>query len=200
MNEGEQHTISNQHPDEADEYTYWPSVAVAAIIVGVITFIATLIGGYWQISSEPSGSLIQPAQIFMSVVPCLVGAIAGLIAIWHYTKEQTPHLTLGKGAIIGLLTGVLLAVVTLLLNNVWDFIDPNYTANLRDSMIANMEAMQMPEEAKQSAIDSIYNQFQNQDTFVGQMKNLGIGVLMYGILNLLTGLIGVKVFGEEKEL
>lgn len=173
---------------------FWPSIALVGTIFGVIIFALGLVFGYMQIQSEPSGAVFSP-MMFSGVVICLVVAFAGLMAIWHYTKEVTPFVKLGQGALIGFLTGAVLVIISTVLNELWHFIDPEYTQKIIDSTIASMEAMDIPEESKNSMIDATVESMRSQQSIFSQIL---YGVPMYGILNLITGLIGVKIFGQKE--
>jgi len=177
---------------------YWSSVGIAAVIFGFAVFVISLISGYMQINSEPTGSFITGAM-FGYLITCLVGAFAGMLAVWHYTREQEPFLKLGRGALIGLLAGGVLVVISGILNYIWRFIDPSYTDRIMQAMIDNVDAMQnIPDDVKQQQIDAIAQQFQNADSFTGTLKQMPYGLPLYGILNLLTGMIGVKLFGRDE--
>lgn len=187
-----------QH-NESEIPSYWPSVGVAGLLFGVIFFIISTMGGYMTIGSEPTGSFLS-SHTLMICLACLLGAFAGMTAIWHYNRETGMKLTLGKGALIGFYTGALIGLVATLLGQIWYMIDPAFTEELMNATIANFEAMdQMPEEQRQAMIDSTYSQFQN-------MHSLGTiiqGLLMYsigmGILNSLSGLLGVMFFARKKD-
>lgn len=173
--------------------SYWASVGIAAFIFSLITFVIQLISGYMQINAEPSGSMFPPGAIF-GTIACLVGAFGGMVAVWHYAREYDITMKLGKGAIIGLATGCAMVLIGLVLNELWGFIDPDMAQKTIDSMVANYEAMDLPEETKQQMIDSVASQ---ADPSVG--RQLLFGIPLFGILNLLTGLIGVAIFAREKD-
>lgn len=175
---------------------YLPSIGIVGVIFSLVSFVIGLFFGYQQINAEPSGSIMSP-MMFSGIVICLVSALAGLIAVWHFTREVTPFLTLGQGALIGFLTGAVIVLVSVVLNELWIlFFDPEYTTKIMDATIANIEAMEMPEESKQQMIDAM------ADSMVGGQsiwRQIFWGVPVTGLLNLITGLIGVKIFGEKKE-
>lgn len=173
---------------------FWPSIALVGTIFGVITFALGLVFGYMQIQSEPSGGVFSP-MMFSGVVICLVVAFAGLLAIWHYSKEVTPFVKLGQGALIGFLTGAVLVIISTVLNEAWHLIDPQYTQKIIDSTIASMEAMDIPAETKNSMIDATVESMRSEQSIFSQIL---YGIPMYGILNLITGLIGVKIFGQKE--
>ncbi len=189
MNEDE-----NMHEQDISFNSYLPSIGIVGVIFSLITFVIGLFFGYQQINAEPTGSFFSPIMLSGAVI-CLVSCVAGAIAVWHFTREVTPFMTLGQGALIGFLTGAVIVIVSVLLNELWiSVFDPEYTEKIMDATIANVEAMEIPEDAKQNAIDSAAGQF-NQSTW----RQLFWGIPITGLLNMITGLLGVKIFGEKKE-
>lgn len=175
---------------------YLPSIGIVGLIFSLVSFVIGLFFGYQQINAEPTGSMMSP-MMFSGIVVCLVSALAGLLAVWHFTREVTPFMTLGQGALIGFLTGAVIVLFSVVLNEIWILVfDPEYTTKIMDAAIANIEAMEMPEESKQQMIDAM------ADSMAGGQsvwQQIFWGVPITGLINLVTGLIGVKVFGEKKE-
>ncbi|WP_234569531.1 DUF4199 domain-containing protein [Rhodohalobacter sp. 614A] len=175
---------------------YLPSVGIVGAIFSLVSFVIGLFFGYQQINAEPTGSFFSPMMLSGTVV-CLVSAFAGMIAVWHFTKEVTPYLTLGQGALIGFLTGAVIVIVSVFLNELWIMVfDPEYTTKIMDATIANIEAMEMPEESKQQMIDAMADSMGTSQSF---WRQIFWGVPVTGLMNLITALIGVKIFGEKKE-
>ncbi|MGK7370159.1 MAG: DUF4199 family protein [Candidatus Halalkalibacterium sp. M3_1C_030] len=186
MEQTSQH--SNTNP------SYWPSVGIAAVIFSLITTVLQLISGYMQINAEPTGSLFSPTMLF-GVVVCLVGAFGGMVAVWHYANEYQITMKLGKGALIGFLTGAVMVLIGIVLNKFWLLVDPDMQQKMMESTIANFEAMDMPEETKQQMIDQAASQA--NPSIVMQLL---YGIPIFGILNLLTGMLGVSLFARDKEV
>ena len=173
--------------------SYWASVGIAALVFSLLTTVLQLISGYMQINAEPTGSMFSPTMLF-GVFVCLVGAFGGMVAVWHYANEYQVKMKLGKGALIGFLTGTVMVLIGIVLNKIWLFIDPDMTQKMLDSMVANFEAMDVPEETRQQMIDSAASQ---ANPSIGMQ--LLYGIPMFGILNLLTGMLGVSLFARKKE-
>lgn len=175
---------------------YLPSIGIVGVIFSLISFVVGLFFGYQQINAEPSGSLLSP-MMFSQLGICLVASLAGLVAVWHFTREVTPYLKLGQGALIGFLTGAVIVLVGVALNELWiQLFDPDYTQKIMDAMIANFEAMEMPEDAKQEMIDAAAESMSTSQSF---FRQIFWGIPITGLLNLITALIGVKIFGEKQE-
>ncbi|TVQ65728.1 MAG: DUF4199 family protein [Balneolaceae bacterium] len=185
-----------EHQSVTDFKQFFPSAALVGAIFGVISFVIGLYFGYQQINSEPTGSLFSP-MLFSGVVICLLTSFAGLVAVWHFTKEVTSELSMGQGAALGFLAGAVVAVVSVLLNEVWvTLVDPEYTEKMIESSIAAIEIMDLPESAKDDMIDAMSESIEQGATFGRQ---LFIGIPVNGLLNLITALIGVKIFADKKE-
>lgn len=180
--------------NEQVQPSYWNSVILASLITAIIVTVFSLIGGYMTIGSEPSGSFFNSAQL-MSTIGCFAGAVGGVFANWHYVKENKVTYKIGKGALIGIFVALGATVLTILLSQIWNVIDPSYQQALIDWNIENFEAMpQMPEEARQQALEG----FENPNS----LKNISIQAVTtfvsLGILNVISGLIGAKVFASEE--
>lgn len=174
---------------------YWTSVGIASVLFGIIAFVISLITVYTTINSEPTGSFFSPSQL-IGLLGCLVGAFGGMVATWHYAKEYEVVIKLGKGALLGFLTGVGITVVSTLLSQLWLLFDPDMTQKMIESTVANFEAMDLPDEQKQQMIDSTVESMRGQQNIGTQLL---WGIPMYGILNLITGMIGAKVFGKDED-
>jgi uncharacterized membrane protein YidH (DUF202 family) len=181
-------------PVQSSNASYWTSVTVASFLFGIITFAISLLSNYAMINSEPTGSPFSPIQL-IGILACLFGAFGGMLATWHYAKEYEVSIKLGKGALIGFLTGVGITIVTIILSQIWQIIDPDMVENMVDSTVASLEAMDLPSGQKQTLIDSTVQGIKSQQSIGTQLL---WGIPINGILNLLTGMIGAKIFGKEE--
>lgn len=183
------------HLEEQKEFSYWNSVLIVGGVFAVVGFVLQLIFGYMQINSEPTGSLFTLYSI-SGIFICLATCVAGMMAVWHFTNEMSPKLTFGQGAVIGVLTGVVMVIISGLLSQFWNFIDPAYNEKIMESMIANFEASSMDQNMKDQMIDQTVASMESSSSFLRQLL---VGIPFMGILNLLTGLLGVKLFAEKEE-
>lgn len=190
--EDEQHTHSSS--DTISFGDLLPSATLVGFIFSIITFAVGLAAGYYQISSEPSGSIISPSFLSGTVI-CLISIMGGLLAVWHFVKEANPFIKLGQGAALGFITGGVMVIMTAVYGEIWSFIDPQYTDKLVEATIASVEAMDLPDAQKQPMIDSMASSVRQQTSFVSQIV---WGIPITGILNLLTGMIGVKIFAKKE--
>lgn len=177
-----------------EQGTSWTSVLLVGGLFGIIASVLGLVSGYIQISQEPSGSIFGPAA-FTGILVCLVTAMTGFVTVWHYTKEVTRSVSYGQGATMGLLAAVVVTLISLTLTQLWYLIDPNYLQNYIESMIANFEAMGLPDEA----LDAQTDQLMQAQTLAGVLKQSAISMVFLAIFNALTALLGVRIFGEKKD-
>ncbi|MEX0779397.1 MAG: DUF4199 domain-containing protein [Balneolales bacterium] len=185
-------------PNQTDEANYWNSVARAGLIFGLIVFALNLIGGYMTINSEPSGGFIGESML-AGLVSCLIGAFGGMVAVKFHLIENPRPMLLGRGAVIGLATGVVIALVSIVLGLFWNLVDPAYTEKLIESTIASIEAMDLPESQQNEMIDSVASEMQRMQSASGVVMAFAMNALLYGILNLLTGMLGVKFYSPEEK-
>lgn len=171
-----------------------PSIGIVGAVFSIISFVIGLFFGYQQINAEPTGSFISPYMISSGVI-CLATAFAGMLAIWHYTKEVSPQLKLGQGALIGFLTGAIVVIFSIILNELWVLFDPTFTEKILEATIANVEAMDLPSDAKNDMIDSMAEAMGDVSIF----RQLFVGIPIPGLLNMATAMIGVKIFAEKAE-
>ncbi|HLR89367.1 MAG TPA: DUF4199 domain-containing protein [Balneolaceae bacterium] len=175
---------------------YLPSAGIVGVIFALLTFAIGIFFGYQQINAEPTGSYFSPSML-SGVIICLVSAFAGMVAVWHFTKEVSPVMKLGQGAVLGFLTGAVIIILSVLLNEIWTgLIDATYTEKIIDATIANIEAMDIPESAKNDAIDGIAQSMEAGNSIWSQIF---WGIPITGLVNLLTALIGVKIFAKKPE-
>lgn len=186
--------MTNVEIDTPNSESSWTSVLLIGGLFGIIASILGLISGYIQISQEPSGSLFGPAA-FTGILVCLITALTGLVAVWHYTKEVTREISYGQGALIGALSAVVVTLISLTLTQIWYLIDPNYLQNYIESMVANFEAMGLPDEA----LDAQTDQLMQAQTFAGVLKQSAISMVFLALFNSLTAMLGVRFFGEKKD-
>lgn len=175
--------------NETENHSYWPSVGIAALIFALLTFAIQTIVGYMQIS----GGTGFIASGISFVVVCLIGAFAGMMAVWHYANEYDLTMSLGRGALIGFLTGAAMVLFSIILGKLWLLIDPTYAERMMEATIERMEAMGgIPDEQ----IEATRQQAESGQSIIWQLI---IGIPVFGILNLLTGMLGVQLFAKEEQ-
>jgi len=181
--------------EQNSQPSYWPSVMIGALIIGLIMSVLGIVSQYMTIGSEPTGSAFSLAQ-GVGTLACLIAAIGGIISTRHYAKENEITFPIGKGALIGFMTGLVGVLISTVISLIWQYvIDPELNQAVYDWSIRNLEAMNLPAE-----------QLEMQMNFIpepGAMSSLlwavGIGIVAVGILNLISGIIGAKIFAAEED-
>lgn len=182
-------------PEGSRLHTFWPSIVFVALIFSLVSVMISLIFGYQQINSEPSGAIFSPIML-SGVVVCLLTCVAGAVSVWHFTREVSSELKLGEGALMGFLTGAAIALFSVIFNELWMLFDPSYTDKLIEATIANMEAMNIPGGAQDEMIDGMVESMRSQQSIASQVF---WGIPITGLLNLVSGMIGTKLFANKEE-
>ncbi len=79
-------------------------------------------------------------------------------------------------------------------------IDGAFIENLQTALIANIEiSEQLPSAQKEDMIDAVYAQFQNFYGVGTILQGFFMGIVTYGLLNLLSGLLAAKFMGRAPE-
>jgi hypothetical protein len=186
--------------EEYPQNPFLNSILLVGVVFATVISVISIGMSYNIINSEPSGSLFSPT-IWSSVVVCFIGVFAGLFAVRHHAKQFNAPLQMGRGAVIGFLTGAVMSVAMTALSLLWLAIDPSFNEKLMEALIANFEAInEIPAAQKEEIIDSVYTQFQKQATVTGQLSALGINILLFGALDALSGILGVKLFAPKADL
>ncbi len=177
----------------------WNAAIKAGVVFGFVVFLVSTIGGYITIHSEPSGNLFS-GTILWSTIGCLVAIFAGVLAVKFFINEYGPEMKIGQGAVIGLVAGIVMAVITQFLTLLWPLVDPSYIENLQAALIANIEmSEQIPAAAKEDMVDAIYTQFRDFYSVGTIIQNFSMSAVTYGLLNVLSGLLGAKFMGRAPQ-
>ncbi len=184
-------------PDQ--KKSYWSASVKAGVVFGFVVFLVSTIGSYITIHSEPTGNLLS-GTILASLVGCLIAIFGGVLAVKFYINDYGPEMKIGQGAVIGLMTGIVMAVVSQILALIWPVIDGAFIENLQAALIANIElSQQIPDAQKEDMIDGIYAQFQNFYSVGNILQGFLMGVVTYGLLNVLSGLLAAKFMGRTPQ-
>ncbi|MDR9419517.1 DUF4199 family protein [Gracilimonas sp.] len=179
--------------NEQVQPSYWNSVIIASLMVGIVVSLFSIIGGYMMLGNEPDGAMFNSSQLFQAL-GCLIGAFGGIFVNWHYAKGYDITYKIGKGALLGLLVGLIGTIFTVAITQLWNVIDPSYQEALMEWSRQNVEAMQMTAEMKEQMMARMEDPY--------SLSNIAIGALTMfaglGILNVISGLIGAKVFASEE--
>lgn len=168
------------------------------LIFALIASVVSTVISYNIISSEPSMSNMIMTSV-LGLVSCLIGMFAGMLAVRHHAKQFNVPIKMGRGAVIGLTSGVFVAVFITIISFIWtNLIDPAFTDKLVEALVASLETMGDAPNMDET-IDGLYAQFESQKTLAGQLQGLAINAGVLGALNALTGMLGVKFFAPKLE-
>jgi hypothetical protein len=185
--------------EPAQSNSIWNAALKAGVVFGFAVFLISTIGSYITINSEPTGNLFS-GTILASMVGCLVGIFGGFLGVKFHINEYGPVMKIGQGAVIGLMTGIVMAVVSQILALIWPLVDGAFIENLQTALIANIEiSEQIPSAQKEDMIDAVYAQFQNFYGIGTILQGFFMGVVTYGLLNVLSGLLAAKFMGRAPE-
>lgn len=177
--------------------SYMPYAFRLAMIFAIISFVGNLVIMYTVIGMEPSMMMLLIPSISGTVI-CLLAAVAGFLVVRAYIKATNLRVPVGKGAVIGLVTGVLIAVVSGVLGILWDFVDPNITKNMMNAMMSAIDTLpEMNDAARQQAEDQLMANDPSQ--WSTRLMGLGMSTLGFGIVNMITGMIGAAVFSKKDD-
>ena len=140
---------------ESGTPSYWSAVLTGGLIIALIMAVLGIASQYMIIGSEPVGSSFTLGQGIGSFA-CLFALVGGIIATRQYAKEYDLTFTIGKGALIGLLTGVVGALISTVITILWNYvIDPELTQAVYDWNIANLEAQNLTQDQLEAMIGFI---------------------------------------------
>ena len=87
-----------------------------------------------------------------------------------------------------------------IIGQIWNLVDPTLMERFADTMIGAFEMNdQIPESQKDEIITSMEESFEDQSSMGGVLKGIAINAGVLGFVNLLSGMIGAKIFASEEE-
>lgn len=189
--------MENQKP------SYLVPTVTNSVIVGAVVTVISLVGLYVAISGEPTGSMFSASSV-LPILSCLVAAIAGVLSVKAYANMEGAEVTLGNGAVIGIVAGLITAITSTLISQIWtSFIDPALMDNFANYMIRNMEMvfnnMGMAADQADIALGEMEKSFADQKTMLGVLKGLGWSALGFSVINIISGLITAKISAKDDE-
>jgi uncharacterized protein YqgC (DUF456 family) len=187
---------------EAQEKPSYLSYAIQiGAIMAVVSTALTYASMYRFIGQPPAGSMFGIAQI-VPLITCIIAGFGGMLVVRNFAKETQLAMKAGQGAVIGLVTGAIITLFMVVLGQVWtQLIDPTLMDRFADATIANFEAIpNLPDEQRTAMVDAAYQQFQDQKSFMGIVKASLMSFVALGVVNLITGIIGVSIFAKKEEV
>lgn len=168
--------------------SYWNAVFTAGLITGTVLTVIDLTTGYMTIS----GSNVTG----MAIIGCLVACIAGIISNWMYAKGYNLTYPIGKGAQLGVLSGIITSLVTFSLTLFWKkLIDTGMDEAIMEATLKIYEDQGLTQEE----IDMAQSFIPDTNSITGIMIAFVLSLVMYILINLISGIISAKIFAKEEE-
>lgn len=146
-------------------------------------FVPALIGGV--IAGVLSGIPI------VNCLCCLWIIGGGVLAAYFLTKESSVTLTAGDGAIVGVFTGIIAAVVEV-------FVNIPFRAMSEKLMQGMMDRFSQYYEEMPSGWESWLDDGGFEGSIVWTVLGLVVSAVIFSALGALGGIIGISLFGKKK--
>lgn len=146
-------------------------------------FVPALIGGV--IAGVLSGIPI------VNCLCCLWVIGGGVLAAYFLTKESSVTLTAGDGAIVGIFTGIIAAVVEAFVNIPFRAMSEKLMQGMMDRFLQYYE--EMP-----SGWESWLEDGGFEGSIVWTVLGLVVSAVIFSALGALGGIIGISLFGKKK--
>lgn len=181
--------------------SYLPYAIQISAVFAVVMTIVTYASMYQFIGQPPSGKLFSIAQL-VPLFSCLVAGFGGMLVVRNHAKITDLPMKAGQGAVMGLVTGAIMTAFLVVIGQLWtQLIDPTLMQRYAEATIANFEAIpNLPQASLDTMVDAAYQQSQAATTFMGIVKSSLQSLLALGVINLITGIIGVSIFAKKEEI
>ena len=168
--------------------SYWNAVITAGLITGTILTVIQLITSYMTIAGSSATG--------MAIIGCLIASIAGIISNWMYAKGYDLTYPIGKGALLGVFSGIITSIVTFSLSLFWTkVIDTGMNEAIIEATLKSFEDQGLSQEE----IDMAQSFIPDPNSLVGLIITFLSALAMYVVINLISGIISAKIFAKEEE-
>ena len=168
--------------------SYWNAVITAGLITGTILTVIQLTTSYMTIAGSSATG--------MAIIGCLIASIAGIISNWMYAKGYDLTYPIGKGALLGVFSGIITSIVTFSLQLFWTkVIDTGMNEAIIEATLKSFEDQGLSQEE----IDMAQSFFPDPNSLVGLIITFLLALAMYVVINLISGIISAKIFAKEEE-
>ena len=168
--------------------SYWNAVITAGLITGTILTVIQLITNYMTIAGSSATG--------MAIIGCLIASIAGIISNWMYAKGYDLTYPIGKGALLGVFSGIITSIVTFSLQLFWTkVIDTGMNEAIIEATLKSFEDQGLSQEE----IDMAQSFIPDPNSLVGLIITFLLALAMYVVINLISGIISAKIFAKEEE-
>lgn len=168
--------------------SYWNAVITAGLITGTILTVIQLTTSYMTIAGSSATG--------MPIIGCLIASIAGIISNWMYAKGYDLTYPIGKGALLGVFSGIITSIVTFSLSLFWTkVIDTGMNEAIIEATLKSFEDQGLSQEE----IDMAQSFIPDPNSLVGLIITFLLALAMYVVINLISGIISAKIFAKEEE-
>ena len=168
--------------------SYWNAVITAGLITGTILTVIQLTTSYMTIAGSSTTG--------MAIIGCLIASIAGIISNWMYAKGYDLTYPIGKGALLGVFSGIITSIVTFSLQLFWTkVIDTGMNEAIIEATLKSFEDQGLSQEE----IDMAQSFIPDPNSLVGLIITFLSALAMYVVINLISGIISAKIFAKEEE-
>lgn len=168
--------------------SYWNAVITAGLITGTILTVIQLTTSYMTIAGSSTTG--------MAIIGCLIASIAGIISNWMYAKGYDLTYPIGKGALLGVFSGIITSIVTFSLQLFWTkVIDTGMNEAIIEATYKSFEDQGLSQEE----IDMAQSFIPDPNSLVGLIITFLLALAMYVVINLISGIISAKIFAKEEE-
>ena len=168
--------------------SYWNAVITAGLITGTILTVIQLTTSYMTIAGSSATG--------MAIIGCLIASIAGIISNWMYAKGYDLTYPIGKGALLGVFSGIITSIVTFSLSLFWTkVIDTGMNEAIIEATLKSFEDQGLSQEE----IDMAQSFIPDPNSLVGLIITFLLALAMYVVINLISGIISAKIFAKEEE-
>ena len=168
--------------------SYWNAVITAGLITGTILTVIQLTTSYMTIAGSSATG--------MAIIGCLIASIAGIISNWMYAKGYDLTYPIGKGALLGVFSGIITSIVTFSLQLFWTkVIDTGMNEAIIEATLKSFEDQGLSQEE----IDMAQSFIPDPNSLVGLIITFFSALAMYVVINLISGIISAKIFAKEEE-
>ena len=166
-------------------------VVLGGFLFGIILFFVKI------------GITLAIPSVFSTVIAegsvCLIGCLGGFYTVKFYFHRNNEQGKLSQCIYMGLGVGAMMAFVLFVFMVIMVVFDPEYAREARDKAVSMIEQQQMlsPQE-KEQQIQKIYEEYEYGETIQGRVYYFLFSGLIFGILNMFSGMIAYRVYVREK--
>lgn len=157
------------------------SILIGALLIAVVGTLLTLISTMGGMSSN------QMAGSIIGCITCILYIVGGLTAVWHYTSTNSLTMESGPGALLGMTTGAVGAIIAVLLGLLLQTLGITPTA---EEVFAAMENSGAFDDMPAEQLETTKNMMLMFSGWLGWVVALIMGVIAGAI----GGAIGAAMF------